>query len=586
MSSPQPSRQEPAPPPARGVTARGAARPLRERLAALIAPEAYSPEERAYLARHLTVTLRLALPALLVGGIVSAVAGFRITPFVFAAMLPLWLALRLTRGGKLSEASAVLVTSLLLFATWVLYRGEGLQDIAMILYPVIVLVAGLLMPRRPFALLVGMALLSLAFVAWGQARGLVHLLDPRLRPYLGAYFLIAVVVISVAAAMVHLLAEDLRKSLRQARRSEERYRLISEVSTDYVFSSAVGRDGQVRQNWVAGAFERMTGYSFEEFMAHGGWRAALHPDDVAQDDRDLETLRGNRPVITELRTLTRGGEQRWVRVYGHPVWDPAENRLAGIYGAVQDITEAKRAEAEREALIRELEAKNAELERFTYTVSHDLKSPLVTIRGFLGFVERDALAGHHERLQIDLRRIDEATDRMATLLDELLELSRVGRVVNPPEAIPFGELAADAAALLAGPIAERGVSIRIEEGLPTVWGDRTRLLQVVQNLLENAVKFSGDQPQPRVEIGARAGSPPLLYVRDNGVGVEASQHERIFGLFDKLDAKSPGAGVGLALVRRIVELHGGRVWVESDGPGGGSTFFLNLPAPPVPPGPS
>jgi chemotaxis family two-component system sensor kinase Cph1 len=414
----------------------------------------------------------------------------------------------------------------------------------------------------------------------------VHMLDPRLRPYLGAYFLIAALVIGVAAAIVHLLAEDLRQSLRQARLSEERYRLISEVSTDYVFSSAVGRDGQVRQNWVAGAFERMTGYSFEEFMAHGGWRAALHPDDVAQDDRDLETLRGNRPVITELRTLTRGGEQRWVRVYGHPVWDPAENRLAGIYGAVQDITEAKRAEAEREALIRELEAKNAELERFTYTVSHDLKSPLVTIRGFLGFVERDAVAGNHERLQIDLRRIDEATDRMATLLDELLELSRVGRVVNPPEAIPFGELAADAAALVAGPIAERGVQVQIDEGLPTVWGDRTRLLQVVQNLLENAVKFSGDQPRPRVEIGARAGSPPLLYVRDNGVGVEASHHERIFGLFDKLDAKSPGAGVGLALVRRIVELHGGRVWVESDGAGGGSTFLLSLPAPPVSPGPS
>ena len=150
--------------------------------------------------------------------------------------------------------------------------------------------------------------------------------------------------------------------------SEERYRLISEVISDYTFSTKLDSEGRLFLNWVAGAFEKITGYRYEEYVARGGWLAALHPDDVEQDVRDMEALRANRPVVSELRTITRSGDVRWVRVYGHPVWDPERNHLVGIYGAVQDVTERKQAEAEREDLIRELEAKNAELERFAYTV--------------------------------------------------------------------------------------------------------------------------------------------------------------------------------------------------------------------------
>ena len=132
--------------------------------------------------------------------------------------------------------------------------------------------------------------------------------------------------------------------------------------------------GALRLNWVAGAFETITGYTFDEYVAHGGWVATLHPDDVAQDARDMATLQANQPVVTEVRTISKSGTMRWVQVYAHPVWDEIAHRLVGIYGAVQDITERKQAEAEREALIHELEARNAELERFTYTVSHDLKA--------------------------------------------------------------------------------------------------------------------------------------------------------------------------------------------------------------------
>jgi PAS domain S-box-containing protein len=362
--------------------------------------------------------------------------------------------------------------------------------------------------------------------------------------------------------------------------SEERYRLISEVISDYTFSSALDSNGRLFLNWVAGAFERITGYTYEEYVARGGWLAFLHPDDVEQDLRDMEALRANRPVVTEVRTFTKSGAVRWVRVYGHPVWDEARGQLVGIYGAVQDVTDRRKAEADREQLIRELEAKNAELERFTYTVSHDLKSPLITIRGFLSFVEKDAVQGNLERLKADVARISDAVAKMQRLLNELLELSRVGRVVNPPQALSFGSLAREAESLVAGRIAERQVEVSIEDG-PTVWGDRERLIEVVQNLLDNAVKFMGDEPHPRVAIGARTdGGEGVFFVRDNGVGIDPSFHEKVFGLFEKLDQDSEGTGVGLALVRRIVAQHGGRVWVEPGEDGRGTTFCFTLPEPP------
>jgi chemotaxis family two-component system sensor kinase Cph1 len=376
--------------------------------------------------------------------------------------------------------------------------------------------------------------------------------------------------------------EDRGDAGRALAASEERYRLISEVISDYTFSTKLDSEGRLFLNWVAGAFERITGYTYEEYVARGGWLATLHPDDLEQDARDMEALRSNQPVVTELRTLTKGGAVRWVRVYGHPVWDPERSQLVGIYGAVQDVTERRQAEAEREALIRELEAKNAELERFSYTVSHDLKSPLITIQGFLSFVERDALAGNVDRLKADIARIADAVGKMQRLLSELLELSRIGRVVNPPEAVSLGSLAREAEALVAGRISERRVQVVIADGLPTVWGDHDRLREVVQNLLDNAVKFMGDQARPVVEIGARdeAGAQ-VFYVRDNGKGIDTAFRERVFGLFEKLDRDSEGTGVGLALVKRIVELHRGRVWIEPGGDGCGTTVCFTLPGAPA-----
>lgn len=249
---------------------------------------------------------------------------------------------------------------------------------------------------------------------------------------------------------------------------------------------------------------------------------------------------------------------------------------------VRDISQRKWVETEREKLINELEGKNTELERFTYTVSHDLKSPLITIKGFLGFLEQDAANGNVVRLKADIQRIASATDKMQMLLNELLDLTRIGRLVNPSQNVDFRELVHEAVELVHGQIQSRGIEISIQENFPTVYGDRRRLVEVLQNLIDNAAKFMGDQPAPRIEIGQgqHERGLPVFHVRDNGIGIDPAHHDRIFGLFNKLDASSDGTGIGLSLVKRIIEIHGGRIWIQSEA-GKGATFFFTLQTEPA-----
>lgn len=253
-----------------------------------------------------------------------------------------------------------------------------------------------------------------------------------------------------------------------------------------------------------------------------------------------------------------------------PFWG-ADGTQLGLVGISRDITERKEKE-------REIEAKNAELERFIYTVSHDLKSPLVTITSFLGYLETDIKIADVARIQQDIGYIRTAADKMGQLLSELLELSRVGRVIANPVLVDFQELVREALQLVAGHISERGVQVTVAQTPLLLHADRSRLVEIWQNLVENAVKYMGDQPRPCIEIGVELqGETPLFFVRDNGLGVEARYAEKIFGLFEKLDRQSEGTGLGLALVKRIVEMYGGTIRVESEGPGHGSCFRFTLP---------
>jgi len=230
----------------------------------------------------------------------------------------------------------------------------------------------------------------------------------------------------------------------------------------------------------------------------------------------------------------------------------------------------------QERLIYELELKNEELERFTYTASHDLKSPLITIRGFLGYLEQDARDGNFNRLHSDIQRISEATEKMYRLLSELLELSRVGRVTNKKESVPFEVIVEEALKRVEGQLKEKQVLVRTGSGFPSIYVDKERLIEVVQNLVDNAVKFTSNMREPDIEINYFIhNEAPVFYVRDNGIGIKSEFQQRVFGLFDKLDPNSEGTGIGLALVKRIIEVHGGKIWVESE-EGAGSTFYFTL----------
>lgn len=861
--------------------------------------------------------------------------------------------LYLVRLGHVHTASVLQVLMFWLFITTSALTSDGTRGAAYLLgYPLVIAITGTLLGGRVATLVTLLSLASGGTMAYAETQGWLTMQISR-DPF--ALWAISLAIFPMSAALQYLASREIRNSLLRARASEEKYRLISQVSSDYTFSTELGSNGTMHLDWVAGAFEKITGYSMEEYKATGGWLGHLYPDDVEKDERDMATLKNNQPVVTEIRTYTKDRELCWVRVYAHPVWNHEENKLVGIVGAVQEITNQHEAEerelrrhamlekvvqlgkvvtevkdlrttleriwhgvhdglgfdrvgifiynperhsmdatlgtdtqgqleekwgrsfslsdgeifprlvekpdsiyfthnfsaehgtgedddmvgvkdyaavaawagekpiaflcvdnlvtgrpiseeqlealrlfsgyaglaienaklnqvlqneleeqklqeerearrramlekvvrlgkwvtpltsseivevsgvtsvndlrttleriwhsihdelgfdrlgiflynpernsfdgtlgtniqgqiteewdisflsseieiftrllqrpdalyfshdyavenqikedsnmygvkdyaavaawagekpiaaisvdnlitnrpitneelealrlfagyaglaienarlntalqnelVQRQSFIKELESKNAELERFTYTVSHDLKSPLVTITGFLGYLEKDALSGDQTKVRSTIGRITKAAQKMQALLNDLLELSRVGRIMNTPEHVAFEEIVREAVERVRGRLDATKAEIKLQEKLPMVYCDRIRLVEVVQNLIDNAAKYANPQFIPCIEIGAKQDDEEqiILFVHDNGLGIDSQFHERIFGLFNKLDTRTEGTGIGLTLVKRIIEVHGGQIWVESE-LGQGATFYFTLP---------
>jgi len=339
-----------------------------------------------------------------------------------------------------------------------------------------------------------------------------------------------------------------------------------------------------RFTFIGDDISKLTGYSSAEFTPKilkenlqedyiWGPNSYLTPNEARQ-----QFLAGQlREWRSDMRILTPTGESRWLSDTSVEITDES-GKAKGAIGIFQDITERKRIEAERESLIAELEKRNAELERFNYTLSHELKTPLVTIRGFLGFLEESVAKNNTEKIKSDIDRIAKATDKMHNMINELLQLARIGRIMNPPENVLFAEIVQMGLRAVESHIITQNIKIKIDPNLPIVHVDRPRLVEVLQNLIDNAIKYMGSQSAPTIHIGTRNdGNLQIFFIRDNGMGIDPVYHERIFGLFDKLDPLSEGTGIGLALVKRIIMIHGGKIWVESEGLGKGSTFCFTLP---------
>jgi len=255
--------------------------------------------------------------------------------------------------------------------------------------------------------------------------------------------------------------------------------------------------------------------------------------------------------------------------------------------ALFEISERKRAqealkknEKKLEALLAELAAKNAELETFVFSVSHDLKTPIVTIEGFMGALREDFGDLISEDGEKYLNYISDATLKMESLINDLLELSRIGRLKIKKTEFSFADLVEEVLEMFQPQIKAKGVQIIVKEDLPLVYGEKKRLAQVMENLLSNALKYVGkENTAPYIEVGGREqDDQKLFFVKDNGIGIEKVYFDKIFEVFQRLPSAKKigeGTGIGLAIVKRIIEYHGGRVWLESE-PGKGTTFFFTL----------
>ena len=316
---------------------------------------------------------------------------------------------------------------------------------------------------------------------------------------------------------------------------------------------------------------------------------------ILPDDQDIYYRHRKRlfekgePQVFEIRMMRLDGTQFWARVEAHAAQD--EEIGASVCRAVMsDVTERKREEEalhealaktrQRESEIqdhaRKLQETNRELEGFAYTISHDLRAPLRAINGFARMLADDYGPSLEEEGKRRLAVIETNAIKMGQLIDDLLAFSRAGRTAMNVARIDMNRLVADVVETLK-PSDDPKADIHVA-ALPAAQGDPALIRQVLANLLENAVKFSRNRPEPSIEVGSfERDGEQVYFVKDNGVGFDMKYYDKLFGVFQRLvtEKEFEGTGVGLAIVQRLVTRHGGRVWAEA-GPGEGATFFFTL----------
>lgn len=361
--------------------------------------------------------------------------------------------------------------------------------------------------------------------------------------------------------MLKILAETFVNALNRVRaehlkrRSEERNKAIVSLLPDLYFS--LNKDGI----FLDGATQKKEDFLLpvEDFI--GKNITDVLPEYVA----DLAS-----------ENIKKAFDTNNVRIFNYPL---VVNRQELLYEArlvpsgkeeilviVRDITDYLKQQ-------RELEQKNEELERYAYTVSHDLKSPVVTVKGFAALLKEELKDLNNKKVKNDLDRIINASDRMSKMLGELLEISRAGKITGKKEKVPLKNIIDEVLEIMAIPIMNSNAKIIVHENLPIINTDKNRIKDVIQNLIENSLKFSKKNTQTIIEIGIKKqDNKRVICVKDNGIGIEPEFQERVFGLFSKLNPAINGSGIGLPLVKKIIESLNGRIWIESEGKNKGTTI--------------
>jgi PAS domain S-box-containing protein len=385
---------------------------------------------------------------------------------------------------------------------------------------------------------------------------------------------------------------------KKLKESEERYRTISELTSDYATSIRVERDGTLVVEWIAGAFTRITGFTLELNLPDD-LDKLVHPDDLSVALDHLQICLSGQTHEAEYRIVSKSGQVCWVHDYGRPVWDEALSRVVRIYGATQDITERKRVAEQLQCYAAELELANEEVRQFAYIVSHDLRAPLINLKGFAAelrsalqvtgsvinadvpFLDEEQLQAVTTALHQDapeaLDFIESSVTRMDSFVNALLKLSRLGRRELDLESVDMNALVQAILHSLAHQLEERQVKVSVGS-LPTVVADRISMEQIMSNLLSNAVLYLDPSRPGEIEIIAEhdGDETTSFHVRDNGRGIAEKDMSKVFAPFRRGGRQDvPGEGMGLSYVQALVRRHGGRIWCESE-PGVGTTFTFTL----------
>lgn len=364
-----------------------------------------------------------------------------------------------------------------------------------------------------------------------------------------------------------------RKQAEEAlRESEARMRAIFDTAVDGIVT--IDERGTIER--FNPAAEHMFGYSEAEVAGNNVSMLMPSPYHEAHDGYLAHYLRtGEKKIIGIGREVVGLRKDRTTFPMDLAVGEMRQGERRMFIGTVRDISERKQAEEQRDRLLHELESANEELTNFGYVVSHDLKAPLRAIGSLANWLSTDYADKFDVEGKEHMRLLISRVYRMDALIDGILQYSRVGRVKEVAVAVDLNRLVREVIDLLAPP---ENVAISVENSLPTVMAEPTRIQQVFQNLLSNAIKYM-DKPEGEIRIACSAEGRQLKFsIADNGPGIAQQHFEKIFQLFQTLAPRDrvESTGVGLALVKKIVEMYGGRIWLEST-VGRGCTFFFTLP---------
>ncbi len=379
-----------------------------------------------------------------------------------------------------------------------------------------------------------------------------------------------------------------KKAESALRESEERYRTMVEGVKDYAIYM-LDPDGRVK-TWNMGA-ERIKGYSAGEIIGQP-FAVFFTPEDVAcnMPAQLLKRAEMEGQAIYEGQRMRKNGQRFWIQGIVTALRDE-NGKLRGFSKVARDVTRQREADEQIRQLNEQLEQRvlertaqlqgaNQELEAFSYSVSHDLRAPLLHVSGYVEILKKEAADKLDDASRKYLQTIADGARKMSGLIDALLDFSRMGRVEMRHQRVNIVQLVEEARHELRHEIEGREIEWSIGD-LPGVRGDPIMLRQVITNLLSNAVKYTRPRTPAKIEVGAKLENGETIYfVRDNGVGFDMQYSNKLFGVFQRLhlEREFEGTGIGLANVSRIIHRHGGRVWAESS-LDGGATFYFTLSQP-------